>query len=91
MSLRKLVNEIKFRTGTARCTEYLELVQQVLDGQASRSQEVYLKRHMNVCLKCLERFNIDQEIKKLVQLKLASREVPEGLADAIKTKIAKSA
>lgn len=75
----------------AKCKEYLDLVQLVLDGQASRSQEVYLKRHLNMCLKCLERFKLDQEIKKLVQLKLASKEVPDGLADAIKTKIAKSA
>lgn len=82
---------MKFRTGMAKCTEYLDLVQLVLDGQASRSQEIYLKRHLNICLKCLEHFKLDQEIKKLVQLKLASKDVPEGLADAIKTKIAKSA
>ncbi|MEP3388269.1 MAG: zf-HC2 domain-containing protein [Reichenbachiella sp.] len=75
----------------AKCTEYVDLVQLVLDGEASRSQEVYLKRHLKMCLKCLEHYKLDQEIRKLVQLKLASKEVPEGLADTIRTKIAKSA
>ncbi|WP_420582179.1 zf-HC2 domain-containing protein [Reichenbachiella sp.] len=82
---------MKFRTGMAKCTEYVDLVQLVLDGEASRSQEVYLKRHLKMCLKCLEHYKLDQEIKKLVQLKIASKEVPEGLADTIRTKIAKSA
>ncbi|MDW3211856.1 MAG: zf-HC2 domain-containing protein [Reichenbachiella sp.] len=82
---------MKFRTGMAKCTEYVDLVQLVLDGEASRSQEVYLKRHLKMCLKCLEHYKLDQEIRKLVQLKLASKEVPEGLADTIRTKIAKSA
>lgn len=82
---------MKFRTGMAKCTEYVDLVQLVLDGEATRSQEVYLKRHLKMCLKCLEHYKLDQEIKKLVQLKIASKEVPEGLADTIRTKIAKSA
>jgi len=82
---------MKLRTGVAKCTEYLDLIDLVLDGEAQRSQEVYLKRHLKMCLKCLERYNLDQELKKLIQLKLASKEVPTGLADAIKTKIAKSA
>lgn len=82
---------MKLRTGTAKCTEYLELVSLVLDGQANKSQEVYLKRHLKMCLKCLEKFNLDQEIKKLLQLKLASKDVPDGLANEIKDKIAKSA
>lgn len=82
---------MKFRTGMAKCTDYVDLVQLVLDGEASRSQEVYLKRHLKMCLKCLEHYKLDQEIRKLVQLKLASKEVPEGLADTIRTKIAKSA
>lgn len=82
---------MKLRTGMAKCTEYLDLIHLVLDGEAQRSQEVYLRRHLKMCLKCLERYNLDQELKKLVQLKLASKEVPAGLADAIRTKIAKSA
>lgn len=91
MSLKKLVREMKFRTGMANCQEYLELIELVIDGEATRSQEVYLKRHMKMCLKCLERYNLDRELKKVLQLKLASKEVPEGLAESIRIKIAKSA
>ncbi len=82
---------MKLRTGMAKCTEYVELIQLVLDGEANRSQEVYLRRHLKMCLKCLEKYNLDQELKKVLQLKLASKEVPSGLADTIRTKIAKSA
>ncbi|MEO9806340.1 MAG: hypothetical protein ABJF04_23975 [Reichenbachiella sp.] len=91
MSLKKLVREIKLRTGMAKCTEYIDLIQLVIDGEAQRSQEVYLKRHLNICLKCLEKYNLDQELKKVLQLKLASKEVPIGLAESIRSKIAKSA
>ena len=75
----------------AKCTEYIDLIQLVIDGEAQRSEEVYLKRHLNICLKCLEKYNLDQELKKVLQLKLASKEVPIGLAESIRSKIAKSA
>jgi mycothiol system anti-sigma-R factor len=91
VGLQKLIQNVKFKTGIARCTDYLELIQLVIDNEATRSQEVYLKRHMKICLKCLDHFKLDQELKKVLQLKLASKQVPEGLADAIRTKIANSA
>ena len=91
VGLQKLIQETKFKTGLAKCTDYLALIELVIDNEATRDQEVYLKRHMKICLKCLDHYNLDQELKKALQLKLTSKQVPERLADAIRMKIANSA
>ncbi|MEQ9289029.1 MAG: zf-HC2 domain-containing protein [Cyclobacteriaceae bacterium] len=73
--------------GMADCSEYRDLVQLVIDGEASSQEETYLRRHLKMCLKCLDRYNIDSEIKQMLKLKLAKMEVPAGLAETIRSKL----
>ncbi|MFY0625203.1 MAG: hypothetical protein JXR07_02830 [Reichenbachiella sp.] len=82
---------VKFRTGMAKCTEYLEMIQNVVDNESSRKEEVYLRRHLKMCLKCLDKLNLDVELKKALQHKLKNQPVPAGLADSIRKKISSSA
>ncbi len=74
----------------ANCSHYAELVQDVVDNRSSKQQEVYLKRHLKICLKCLDKLNLDREIKKAIQHRLEKNDVPTGLADSIKNKLAES-
>lgn len=74
--------------GIAKCSDYADLVQDVIDNRSSREQEVYLKRHFKVCLKCLDNLNLEKELKKALQHRITNKEVPAGLADSIKSKIA---
>lgn len=74
-------------TGMADCSEYRDLVQLVIDGEASPQEVTYLRRHLKMCLKCLDRYNIDNEIKQMLKLKLAKIEVPAGLAETIRSKL----
>jgi len=90
LGLKKYIDRIKFRTGIAKCSDYADLAQDVLDDRASKEEEIYLKRHFNICLKCLDKLNLNKELKKALQHKISNQELPAGLADSIKNKIAKS-
>ena len=86
-----MVKKFKFRAGIANCSEYLELIQLVLDDEASKNQDLYLKRHFRICPDCLNHLKLDKEVKKAIRLKLSNKTVPADLVDSIKNKIAKSA
>lgn len=77
--------------GMAKCSDYLELIHNVIDNESSISEEVYLRRHLKMCLKCLDQLNLEKELKEALQLKLENKEVPAGLADSILERIPKSA
>ncbi|PIB36515.1 hypothetical protein BFP72_14455 [Reichenbachiella sp. 5M10] len=72
------------------CSEYIDLIHDVVDNQSTPAQEEYLRRHLKLCLKCLDELNLEKELKKAIQLKLVNQEVPAGLAESIKNKIQKS-
>ena len=47
---------------TTKCPEIekcLELIHLVLDSEASSKQEKYLTEHLEMCMQCLEYFNIE--------------------------------
>jgi len=91
LGLKKFLRKVAFQSGIANCTEYLELIQLVIDNESTRAQEVYLNRHLKICSKCLEELNLDKEVKKAIRLKLEYKQVPLDLVASIKTKIAQSA
>ncbi len=90
MTLKGIIGELKYRTGRSDCSEYFDLVELVLDNESTRAQEAYLRRHMKRCLGCLEYVNLAEELKNMLQQKLENREVPAGLAESIRDKIAKT-
>jgi len=75
----------------ANCAEYMEMIQNVVDNESSHEEEVYLRRHLKLCLKCLDHLNLDVELKKALRHKLQNEPVPEGLAESIRKKILTSA
>lgn len=91
MGLKDLIYRMKMSTGMANCAEYKELIELVIDNEASRDQDVFLKRHLKMCLKCLNKFDVDVELKKALKLKLQNKTVPAGLAESIRDKITRSA
>ncbi len=87
MSFRDIIHKVKMNTGLADCSEYCHLIQLVLDNEASKKEEAYLRRHLKICLKCLSKYEIDKELKEVLRLKLENKRVPEGLADSIRSKL----
>lgn len=74
----------------AKCSDYANIVQDIIDNRSSRAQEIYIKRHFKICLKCLDELNLEKELKKAVQHRITNQEVPAGLADSIRKKITQS-
>jgi len=65
----------------------MEMLQLILDNQASKEQRVYFKEHMDRCLPCYKNYNLDQAIKDLLKAKCKGEDVPSDLVDMIKSQI----
>ncbi len=66
----------------------LELIHLVLDNEAPAEQENYLTEHLEMCMQCLENFNIEKEIRTALKTRLENKKVPLDLINTIKVKIA---
>lgn len=87
MVMKGLLDKYKLMTGKADCSKYEEIMMMLLDGEATTSQEKYLRRHMKLCLQCLDHYNLDSEVKKLIRSKLNRIAAPDDLAQSIRNKI----
>jgi anti-sigma factor (TIGR02949 family) len=79
------------KTEEKQCPERnkcLDILNVVLDGEATEEQKIYLNDHIDACLPCLNDYNLEKEIKDLLKTKCGKIDVPEGLAEAIKLKLA---
>ena len=75
---------------TTKCPEVekcLELIHLVLDSEASSEQENYLTEHLEMCIQCLENYNIEKEIRTALRNRLENKKVPIDLISIIKDKI----
>jgi mycothiol system anti-sigma-R factor len=64
----------------------LEILQLILDGEATPEQKANFKSHIDECLPCFQHYHFDQAIKELLKLKCTS-EAPSELIESIKSKI----
>jgi len=69
----------------------MEMLQSILDGEATSEQKKYFKEHMDHCLPCYKEYNLDMAIKELLQTKCCGGNCPEDLVAQIKSKIKSSA
>ncbi len=65
----------------------MQMLQIILDEQASADQKEYFKFHMAKCLPCFKSYNIDATIKELLKSKCCAGEAPHDLIEVIKQKI----
>lgn len=64
-----------------------ELLQVVVDGQASEEQILYFKQHIEECPGCHSTYRIDTTIQSLIRSKCCGSQPPVDLIDQIKEKI----
>ena len=91
LGFKKIIFKLRMSLGMAKCSDYCTLIQLVVDNEASKSEEKYLKEHLDICVKCLGLFDVDAELKKAIKLRMEHIEVPKDLAETIKNKINQSA
>ncbi len=68
----------------------VEMLQLILDGEASQEQEAYFKNHMDKCRPCFNSYNIDISIKELLKSRCCGDPVPHGLVEQIKMQISQN-
>ncbi len=69
----------------------MEMLQSILDGDATSDQKDYFKQHMDHCMPCYKEYNLDMAIKELLKAKCCGGSCPEDLVSQIKSKINSSA
>jgi anti-sigma factor (TIGR02949 family) len=66
------------------CSQLLNLV---IDGQATTEQEIELMQHVQNCKHCKEEFELNTSIKHTLKSRLKRITTPEGLSASIHSKI----
>jgi len=64
----------------------LELLQLILDGEATPEQKANFKSHIDDCMTCYRHYHFDQAIKELLKVKCVSQ-APSDLIESIRSKI----
>ena len=65
----------------------VEMLQFILDGEASPEQKEYFKTHMDKCMPCFKGYELDMAIRQLVKSKCCGGDAPEELVEKIKITI----
>ena len=65
----------------------LEMLQVILDGEATDDQKEYFKQHMDICLPCFKGYELDMAIKQLVKSKCCGDGAPKDLIEHIRITI----
>lgn len=79
-----------FTTVTGKKPTCMEMLQFILDGQATAGQKEYFRSHMDHCMPCFKSYHLDMAIKELVQTKCCGGEAPTELVRTIKSQIAQN-
>ncbi len=79
-------NQGKMKDDCADKRDCLEMLQLILDGEATPEQKANFKLHIDDCLPCFQHYHFDQAIKELLKLKCTSQ-APSDLIESIKSKI----
>jgi len=79
-------NQEKMKSDCADKRDCLEMLQLILDGEATPEQKANFKLHIDDCLPCFQHYHFDQAIKELLKLKCSSQ-APSDLVESIKSKL----
>jgi mycothiol system anti-sigma-R factor len=70
--------------GSATCMEMLQLV---VDGQATPEQVAYWKEHMGMCQPCYEKYKVENAVKEMVKSECCCSKIPQNVIDELSSKI----
>ncbi len=79
-----------FLSSSGKKSTCMEMLQLILDGQATTEQSQYFKTHMDHCMPCFKSYQLDMSIKELLRTKCCGGDAPSELVNKIKSQIAQS-
>lgn len=65
----------------------MEMLQVILDGEATPEQKEYFRLHMDLCMPCFRGYELDMAIKQLLQTKCCGDGAPADLVEKIRIQI----
>jgi hypothetical protein len=65
----------------------MEMIQAVLDGSASPDEILHFKSNIEVCMPCIEGYELQKSIKQSLATKVEKKCCPQATIDKLKTKI----
>lgn len=65
----------------------MQMLQLILDGEASSDQKEYFSHHMDKCMPCFKTYEVDMAIKEMLRIKCKGDEVPKELVDQLRDQI----
>ena len=65
----------------------MEMLQAIIDGDASPELQNQFKEHMDMCMPCYKKYNLEMTIKELLKTKCCGGGAPPELVDRIKSHI----
>ncbi len=80
----------KESTTNGKCQESkkcIEMLQIILDGEASEEEQQYFLNHVEECAPCYQYYNLEKTIRLVLKQKIEKKPIPEDLIESIKAKI----
>lgn len=68
----------------------LEMLQLIVDGDATPEQHVEFKAHMDACMPCYKTYHLEVALKILLKSKCRGNGAPPDLVEKIQTQISKN-
>lgn len=65
----------------------LEILNLVMDGEATPEQEEMFVKHIQTCMPYYEIYHLDKTIKEMLKSRCCGKDVPGDLLDAIKSRV----
>ena len=69
------------------CSEIIQKVFLVLDGEMSGKEEKEFLQHLNECPNCLEMYSIEKSFKDFLAAKIQRKQISSTMITSIRTKI----
>jgi mycothiol system anti-sigma-R factor len=76
-----------FLQANGKKSSCMEMLQVILDGEATSEQRVYFRGHMDKCMPCFKTYEVDMAIKEMLRIKCRGDEVPKELVEQLKDQI----
>ena len=65
----------------------MQMLQIILDGEASPEQKEYFRYHMDKCMPCFKGYEVDMAIKEMLRIKCCGNQIPQEMLDQLKIQI----
>lgn len=76
-----------FQNANGKKATCMEMLQTILDGEATQEQKEYFKSHMDLCMPCFKSYELDMAIRQLLKAKCNGC-APDELVEQIRNQVA---